>query len=64
MTVSGQAFEDTRETIRAAGSPVSIDLGVTPYEVSEPGPVDFVYVTDSEGNQVVDSEDNPVVTTP
>jgi len=58
MTTSGLAFENERETIRAAGSPITIDLGVTPYAApSEPGPVDFEFVTVDGEEVTVDGEE-------
>ena len=57
MDTSGLAFEKDREVIRPAGSPTAIDLGVTPYEVPEPGPVDFDYVTVDDEIVTVDGDE-------
>ena len=59
MDTSGLAYEKDRETIRAAGSPTAIDLGVTPYEVPEPVQVDGDFVVVDGDPVVVDGD--PVV---
>ena len=60
MDTTGLSYEKDRETIRAAGSPTSITLGVTPYEVPEPGQVDGDGVT-LDGDQVVVDGDRVVL---
>ena len=56
MDTSGLAYEKERDTIRAAGSPTVIDLGVTPYEVPEPVQVDGDSVVVDGDPVVVDGD--------
>ena len=67
MTVSGTAFEESRTTVREAGTPIEIDLGVPPFDPTDPDPggggepgTDYAVVVGSDtvvvdGDQVVDT---------